>query len=201
MSSGHHLAMVHAQHRPSGAGEDRNHSEYRPLCMLVSPQHRPSGAGEDRNSGVVVDSAFSAVGQHRPSGAGEDRNSAWAEELSGLTWQHRPSGAGEDRNARGIVRSPFDCEGSTGPPGPARIATRDNDEANLKRISGQHRPSGAGEDRNDAKVKKLGNYVREAAPALRGRRGSQLQLRDRVAGADAGSTGPPGPARIATLPG
>jgi len=85
------------QHRPSGAGEDRN-AHLRPFRSVPSSQHRPSGAGEDRNFKNNATSNL-AIQQHRPSGAGEDRNAHLTFLVSfPATSQHRPSGAGEDRN-------------------------------------------------------------------------------------------------------
>ena len=160
------------QHRPSGAGEDRNYGEDGKESGMPPAQHRPSGAGEDRNSQVARGAAIGADAQHRPSGAGEDRNYAYERFMRSLLGQHRPSGAGEDRNigsaemaiqgirrqhrpsgsARIATSAPSVPKPRPAPPAPALRGRRGSQQLRVvpgqDRRGHQHRPSGAGEDRN-----------------------------------------------------
>ena len=76
------------QHRPSGAGEDRNLDRGLELAALdIQAQHRPSGAGEDRNKLGESDASPDRSKQHRPSGAGEDRNTV-TRGVNGVQMRH-----------------------------------------------------------------------------------------------------------------
>ena len=185
-------------------------------------QHRPSGAGEDRNptaDRVLID-------QSPPAPALRGRRGSQHRVAERRLQRQRPASTGPPGPARIATRSWRSSRPgtgpSTGPPGPARIATPGRpapprrtppqhrpsgagEDRNINRapvamaVLDQHRPSGAGEDRNPWLSTWRPSTRSVPAPALRGRRGSQhLAISVSLARRYAASTGPPGPARIAT---
>ncbi len=141
-------------------------------------QHRPSGAGEDRN----LDSTWAGTGiakQHRPSGAGEDRNKVWFALVAvlGLGSTGPPGPVRIATSGAGSASRTGPC--STGPPGPVRIATRTPKPASIA-LRWQHRPSGAGEDRNFHDARDFARGLLQHRPSGAGEDRNSLYLKASV---------------------